>query len=146
MGNGTDDFACVIHPRVENSSPREYAMGERDLGHLTVTGPRSEQTRVRRFLTMLLLSRVNTSRPRASSSANRTGLPGTSRIEDRNLLANEGLRLGLMPTINRMRFVSMPPAPIYTHPLAIIISGQPNGRHCDSKYDDTHRPRRYYKR
>jgi hypothetical protein len=34
---------------------------------------------------------------------------------DRHLLAVEALRLGLVPTINRMRFVSMSPTPTYTH-------------------------------
>ena len=65
-----------------------------------------------------------------------------SHLGDRHLLAVEGLRLGLLPTINRMRFVSTPPTPTYTHPLAIIFFGQPYGRHCDPKYDDTHDPRR----
>ena len=72
------------------------------------------------------------------NSANRTELPGASHLVDRHLLAVEGLRFGLRPTINRMRFVSTLPTPTYTYPLAIIFPGQPNGRHCDSEYDDTH--------
>jgi hypothetical protein len=97
---------------------------------------------VRRFLTVLLPPRMNTdpTRPVAqtapSSQARRT-------FVDRHLLAVEALRLGLRPTISRMRFVSTPPTPTYTHPLAIIFPGQPYGRHCDSGYDDTHDPRRH---
>ena len=66
-----------------------------------------------------------------------------SHLGDRHLLVVEGLRFGLMPTINRMRFVSTLPIPTYTHPLAIIFPGQPYGRHCDSEYDDTHDRRRH---
>ena len=82
-------------------------------------------------------------RPYASRSANRVELPGTSHIVDRHLLAVEGLRRGLKPTINRMRLVITPPTPTYTHHLAIIFSGQPHGRHCGSEYDDTRRPQQH---
>ena len=79
----------------------------------------------------------------ASRSANRIEPPGTSNLEDPHLLVVEGLRLGLMPTINRMRSVCTPPTLTYTHPLAVIFPGQPYGRHCDSEYDATHDPQWY---
>ena len=60
---------------------------------------------------------------------------------DRHLLVVEGMHRGLKPTINRMRFVIIPPTSTYTHPLALIFSGQPYGRHHRSEYDDTHGPR-----
>ena len=59
-------------------------------------------------------------RPYASHSANRMELPCTEHLEDPHLLAVEGLRRGLKPTINRMRFVITLLIPNYTHSLAII--------------------------
>src|ERR1700755_1175183 len=82
-------------------------------------------------------------RPYTSCRANLIELPGTSRPVDCHRLAVQGAHLGLMPTINRMRFVSTPPTPTYTHPLAIIFPGQPYGRHCASEYDDTRDPQRH---
>jgi hypothetical protein len=62
MGVSTDGFACVTRTRVAPSSRHEYALRERDLGHLSVTGLCHEQTRVRSLLTVLLPPRVNTLR------------------------------------------------------------------------------------
>ena len=56
----------------------------------------------------------------ASRSANRMELPGAEHLEDRHPLAVEGVRRGLKPTINRMRFVMTSLTLTYTHPLAII--------------------------
>ena len=59
--------------------------------------------------------------PYASRSVNRIELLGTEHLGDPHLLAVEGLRLGLKPTINRMRSVITPlTQAYYTHPLAII--------------------------
>ena len=58
--------------------------------------------------------------PYAFRSANRIELLGTEHLGDPHLLAVEGLRRGLKPTINRMRSVITPLTLAYTHPLAII--------------------------
>ena len=82
-------------------------------------------------------------RPYTPRSAKSTELPGTEHLEDPHLFAVEGIRRGLKPTINRMRFVIIPPTSTHTHPLAIVFSGQLYGRHSCSEYDDTHGPRQH---
>ena len=58
--------------------------------------------------------------PYVSRSTNHIELLGTENLGDPHLLAVEGLRRGLKPTINRMRFVIACLIPTYTHPLAIV--------------------------
>jgi hypothetical protein len=68
----------ALYARVTHSPRHEYALRERNLGHLSVTRLCPEQTRVRRFLTVLLPPRVNTDPTRpvvqtaSSSQAHRT--------------------------------------------------------------------------